>query len=96
MVLSAMDYTHSCWWDRTLSHSLDTSLSASCLQLIRFSIQPSSVAIDPGSLVGDSLCGSGIFPTSTSIFESMLSSCLAQTQIPKFVGIKEEGDEMRG
>jgi hypothetical protein len=37
----------------TLSQSLDTSFSANCLQFIRFSIQPSSVGIEPGSLVGD-------------------------------------------
>lgn len=56
---------------RTLSHSLCTSFSASCLQLIRFSIQPSKVGIDWGSDVGDSRWGSGSFPISTSIFESI-------------------------
>lgn len=60
--------------NHTLSHSLETSTSASCLQFMRLSIQPSSVGIDPGSLVGDSLCGSGIFPTSTSIFDSISKS----------------------
>jgi hypothetical protein len=57
--------------NRTLSHKRETSLSASCLQFIRLSIQPSRVGIDPGSDVGDSLCGSGILPTSISIFESI-------------------------
>lgn len=64
--------------DRTLSQSLETSFSASCLQFIRFSIQPSSVGIDPGSVVGDSLCGSGIFPTSISILESITIYLRAQ------------------
>jgi hypothetical protein len=58
----------------TRSHSLCTSLSASCLQFMRFSIQPSKVGIDPGSVVGDSRCGSDIFPTSTSIFASIVCS----------------------
>jgi hypothetical protein len=50
----------------TLSHSLCTSLSASCLQLIRLSIQPSNVGIVVGSEVGadDSCIGSGIFTSS--------------------------------
>jgi hypothetical protein len=50
----------------TLSHSLCTSLSASCLQLMRLSIQPSSVGIVVGSDVGadDSCMGSGIFTSS--------------------------------
>ena len=56
----------------TLSHNLDTSISVNCLQFIKFSIHPSSVGIEPGSVVGESLWGSGIFPTSTSIFESIL------------------------
>ncbi len=68
---------------RTLSQSLETSFSASCLQFIRFSIQPSSVGIDPGSVVGDSLCGSGIFPTSTSILESITVYLKAQYEEEK-------------
>jgi hypothetical protein len=50
----------------TFSHSLCTSLSASCLQLIRLSIQPSSVGIVVGSDVGadDSCMGSGILTSS--------------------------------
>ena len=69
--------------NRTLSQSLETSFSASCLQFIRFSIQPSSVGIDPGSVVGDSLCGSGIFPTSTSILESIIIYLKAQDEKEK-------------
>lgn len=37
----------------TLSHNLNTSLSASCLQFIRLSIHPSSVGIDWVSVTGD-------------------------------------------
>lgn len=57
----------------TLSHSLCTSLSASCLQLMRLSIQPSSVGIVVGSDVGadDSCMGSGIF--TSSILVSMVA-----------------------
>lgn len=54
----------------TLSQSLDTSASDSCLQFIRFSIQPSSVGIEPGSCVRDSLCGSAGLLTSMSILLS--------------------------
>lgn len=40
---------------------------------MRFSIQPSRVGIDAGSVEGDSLRGSGILPISTSILvESMV------------------------
>lgn len=58
---------------RTLSHSLCTSLSASCLQLMRLSIQPSSVGIVVGSDVGadDSCMGSGIL--TSSILVSMVA-----------------------
>ena len=38
----------------TLSHSLCTSFSASCLQFIKLSIHPSSVGIDAGSVAGES------------------------------------------
>lgn len=57
----------------TLSHSLCTSLSANCLQLIRLSIQPSSVGIEAGSDGGaeDSCMGSGIF--TSSMFVSMMA-----------------------
>jgi hypothetical protein len=57
----------------TLSHSLCTSLSASCLQLMRLSIQPSSVGIVVGSEAGadDSCMGSGIL--TSSILVSMVA-----------------------
>jgi len=50
----------------TFSQSLCTSLSASCLQLMRLSIQPSSVGIVVGSVVrtDDSCIGSGILTSS--------------------------------
>ena len=50
----------------TFSHSLCTSLSASCLQLMRLSIQPSRVGIVAGSDAGadDSCMGSGILTSS--------------------------------
>ncbi len=57
----------------TLSHSLCTSFSANCLQFIKLSIHPSSVGIDAGSVAGDRRCGSGNFPMSTSILESMIA-----------------------
>lgn len=69
-----------CTWIRiygdrhTLSHNLWTSFSASCLQFIKLSIQPSRVGIDAGSVAGDNLCGSGAFPMSKSIFESIIDS----------------------
>lgn len=56
----------------TLSHSLCTSFSANCLQFIKLSIHPSSVGIDAGSVAGDRRCGSGNFPMSTSILESIV------------------------
>ncbi len=40
--------------DRTLSVNLRTSVSDSCLQLIKLSIHPSSVGIEAGSVAGDS------------------------------------------
>jgi hypothetical protein len=55
----------------TFSHSLWTSTSASCLQLIKLSIQPSKVGIEAVSVEGDSLEGSGTLPTS-SMLVSML------------------------
>ena len=57
---------------RTLSHSLWTSFSASCLQFIRLSIHPSRVGIEPGSVAGDRRWGSGDFPMSTSILDSIM------------------------
>ena len=57
----------------TLSQSLCTSFSASCLQFIKLSIHPSSVGIEAGSVAGDNRCGSGSFPISTSIFVSILA-----------------------
>jgi hypothetical protein len=58
----------------TLSHSRCTSLSASCLQFMRLSIQPSSVGIVVGSLEGtdESAMGSGIL--TSSMLVSMLAS----------------------
>lgn len=54
----------------TLSQSLWTSASANCLQLIKLSIQPSSVGMVAGSLgTGDT--SAGALPTS-SIFVSMM------------------------
>lgn len=55
----------------TLSHSLETSASESCLQLMRLSIQPSSVGMEPTSCVRESLCGSDGLLTSISIFVSI-------------------------
>jgi hypothetical protein len=54
------------WWSHTFSHSLCTSLSASCLQLMRLSIQPSRVGMVAGSDAGadDSCMGSGILTSS--------------------------------
>ena len=40
---------------------------------MRLSIQPSSVGMDAGSEAGESRLGSGNLPTSTSIFESILT-----------------------
>jgi hypothetical protein len=50
----------------TFSHSLWTSLSASCLHVMRLSIQPSSVGIVAGSEAGadDRCTGSGILTSS--------------------------------
>lgn len=61
----------------TLSHSLCTSLSASCLQFMRLSIQPSRVGIVVGSDVGtDDICmGSGILTS------SMLVSMIAGRRV---------------
>ena len=64
---------------RTLSHSLCTSVSASCLQFIKLSIQPSRVGIDAGSDAGDNRWGSGSFPTSTSIFESIIDDLINES-----------------
>lgn len=55
----------------TLSQSLWTSCSASCLHVIKFSIHPSRIGIDAGSVVGDNLVGEGTRPTS-SIFVSIV------------------------
>ena len=55
----------------TRSQSLETSFSANCLQFMRFSIHPSSVGIEPGSVVGDNRCGSGALLVSMSIFTSI-------------------------
>jgi hypothetical protein len=66
----------------TFSHSLCTSLSASCLHVIRLSIQPSSVGIVVGSVVGTDDIGMGSDLTSSmfvSIFTMFGSWCLAGT-----------------
>lgn len=55
---------------RTFSHSLCTSASASCLQFIRLSIQPSSVGMVVGSRAGWADSSVGTRPTS-SMFVSM-------------------------
>src|SRR4051812_24578229 len=55
----------------TLSQSLCTSCSASCLHVIKLSIHPSRIGIDAGSVVGDSLVGDGTLPTS-SMFVSIV------------------------
>jgi hypothetical protein len=57
----------------TLSHNLCTSFSASCLQFIKFSIQPSRVGMEPGSVVGDSRCGSGDRAVSISMLFSIVA-----------------------
>lgn len=55
----------------TLSHNLCTSLSASCLQLIKLSIQPSSVGIVVGSVAGtDDICIGSVL--TSSMLVSML------------------------
>jgi hypothetical protein len=56
----------------TFSHNLCTSLSTSCLHFMRFSIHPSRVGIDAGSVDGtdDNCEGSGIF--TSSMFVSMI------------------------
>lgn len=52
---------------RTLSHNLCTSASDNCLHAIRFSIHPSSVGIDGGSM-GVVIAGaSDILPTSSML-----------------------------
>lgn len=55
---------------RTFSHSLWTSTSASCLQVIRLSIQPSRVGMVAGSALDD-IGSAGARPTS-SMFVSIL------------------------
>ena len=77
----------------TLSHSLDTSFSASCLQFIKLSIQPSNVGIDPGSVTGDSPCGCVGLPTSRSIFEVSIGAFLiaANSLILKVVDVLDLG-----
>lgn len=59
----------------TRSHSRRTSSSANCLQVIKLSIQPSKVGMDPGSLVGDKWCGSGDRAVSISMLLSIASVC---------------------
>lgn len=54
----------------TFSHNLWTSDSANCLQLIKLSIQPSSVGMVAGSKL-DEVSSAGTRPTS-SIFVSMV------------------------
>lgn len=55
----------------TLSHNLCTSLSASCLQLIKLSIQPSSVGMVVGSVAGtDDICIGSVL--TSSMLVSML------------------------
>ena len=61
----------------TRSHRRRTSSSANCLQVIKLSIQPSRVGMDPGSLVGDRWCGSGDRAVSISMLLSIASVCTA-------------------
>lgn len=58
----------------TRSHSRRTSSSANCLHVIKLSIQPSSVGMDPGSLVGERWCGSGDREVSISMLLSMVGT----------------------
>lgn len=58
----------------TRSHSRRTSSSANCLHVIKLSIHPSSVGMDPGSLVGERWCGSGDRAVSISMLLSMVCS----------------------
>jgi hypothetical protein len=61
----------------TRSHSRRTSSSANCLQVIKLSIHPSRVGMDPGSLVGDRRCGSGDRAVSISMLLSIASGVLS-------------------
>ncbi len=60
--------------ERTLSQSLWTSTSASCLQVIKLSIQPSSVGMVAGSAwTGDR--SAGALPTSSMLVSMALIDC---------------------
>ena len=58
----------------TRSHSRRTSSSANCLHVIKLSIQPSKVGMEPGSLAGDRWCGSGDRAVSISMLLSMVGT----------------------
>lgn len=59
----------------TLSQSLWTSASASCLQFIKLSIQPSSVGIEAGSFwTGDT--SAGALPTSSMLVSMMCDAAV--------------------
>lgn len=58
----------------TRSHNRRTSSSANCLHVIKLSIHPSSVGMDPGSLVGERWCGSGDLAVSISMLLSMVGT----------------------
>lgn len=60
----------------TLSQSRETSFSASCLQLIKLSIHPSNVGMEPGSFTGERPCGCAGLLTSKSIFEVSMGAFL--------------------
>lgn len=53
--------------DPTFSQSLWTSDSASCLQFIKLSIQPSSVGMVVGSIGGIGATSAGTLPTSSIV-----------------------------
>ena len=72
------EFIHSCQIKKpTRSHSRRTSSSANCLQVIKLSIHPSKVGMDPGSLVGDKRCGSGDRAVSISMLLSIASGVLS-------------------
>lgn len=77
----------------TFSHSLCTSDSASCLQVIKASIQPSKVGIVVGSRGGAAGRSVGTRPTS-SMFVSILEMAVSGRGGTGSVGARE-GTERR-
>lgn len=76
----------------TFSHSLWTSDSASCLQVIKLSIQPSSVGMVVGSRGGAAGKSAGTRPTS-SMFVSMVKVSMSMRRRGC---LAREGDQGRG